>query len=129
MSSEVTARRGASPTPLAHDAQVVERVQAADVGQHRPAEADGQRDDRKLLIAEAGGEGGDRARDRTSDDVGREQLAAQLRLRRPAGGSAGMNASVRTSVETLRLPPGSADVAFVLKTASLLGRGHHAQEF
>jgi hypothetical protein len=50
-------------------------------------------------------------------------------LRRPAGGSAGMNVSVRTSVETLRLPPGSADVAFVLKTASLLGRGNHAQEF
>jgi hypothetical protein len=49
-------------------------------------------------------------------------------LRLPAEGSAGMNASVRTSVETLRLFPGSADVAFVLKTASLLGRAHHAQE-
>ena len=49
--------------------------------------------------------------------------------RRPAGGSTGRNASVRTSVETLRLPPGSADVAFVLKTASLLWRRHHAQDY
>ena len=60
-------------------AQVVQRVEAADVGEHRPAEADGERDDRKLADAEAGGDGGDRSGDRTRDDVGRQQLASQLR--------------------------------------------------
>jgi hypothetical protein len=65
-------------------AQVVHRVEPADVREDRPAEADGERDDGKLAYAEPGGEGGDRSGDRTRDDVRREQLAAQL-----GGASAG----------------------------------------
>jgi hypothetical protein len=47
--------------------------------------------------------------------------------RRPRSGAAGTNASVSTSVETLRLAAESADVAFVLKLASLpTGQPHYA---
>ena len=67
-------------------AQVVERVQAADVGEDRPAEADRERDHREDLDGQAGGERGDRTGDRTGDDVGRQQLAAQLSLSTPRRG-------------------------------------------
>src|SRR3954452_6030427 len=49
--------------------------------------------------------------------------------RRATGGSSGRNASWWTSVVTLSDATGSADVAFVLKAVSLLGRGHHAQDY
>ena len=67
-------------------AQVVERVQAADVGQHRPAEADRERDDREARRCRGRRRAAATAsRDRTRDDVGRQQLAAQLRLPAPGG--------------------------------------------
>ena len=61
-------------------AQVVDGVQAADVGEHRPAESDGQGDDGNHLDPEPRREGDDRSGDRTGDDVGGEQLTTQLRL-------------------------------------------------
>jgi hypothetical protein len=42
------------------------------------------------------------------------------------GSAAETNASDSASVDTLRLPPVSADVAFVLTGASLLGPSGHA---
>ena len=64
--------------------QVVERVEPADVGEHGPAEADRERDQRKLVEAGAGGDSGEHAGDGTRDDVRRKDLAAQLRV--PAAG-------------------------------------------
>ena len=61
-------------------AQVIQGVQPADVGEHRPGKADCQRHDRYRLEREASGQRGERPCQRPGDDVRREQLASQLRL-------------------------------------------------